>query len=328
MKTGIAQLVLLAGLAMSTGHVQTSAQQLSLQRVAFLPLVSNESISDVTAAFQERLKRVLRLPPGKALLEQSSMDGLLANRSVEGILSRTNEMEMFASAAGVAYLIGGVLTKLDDNGYEFHLLVFDEDGRQIVSIHTYSFANDDALLRGAEEVAAELARARNYSSADSAFFLSIMLPGFGQLQKQKPVHALVSAGMVGLSVIYAVTTPDPDPFEFSREGFEAPFNGATGSFNYTIEGTAVSAAEFFQPLDENWEHHLRAQAERRAVKVRRKRATGLVVAAYLFNVVDSLVLARERPDSSPFFLSLEGVAGQSDISQPAGLSMQLRISFR
>lgn len=328
MKTGIAQMVLLAGLAMSTGHVQTSAQQLSLQRVALLPLVSDESIRDVTEAFQDRLKRVLRLPPGKALLEQSSMDGLLANRSVEGILSRTNEMEMFASTAGVSYLIGGVLTKLDDDGYEFHLLVFDEDGRQIVSVHNYSFANEDALLGGAEDVAAELARARNYTSADSAFFLSILLPGVGQLQKQKPVHALVSAGLVGLSIIYAASTPDPDPYEFSREGFEAPFNWATETYDYTIEGTTVTAAEYFHVLDENWEHHLRAQAERRAVKVRRKRATGLVAAAYLFNVVDSLVLARKRPDSSPFFLSLEGVAGQSDISQPAGLSIQLRISFR
>ncbi len=326
MKTGIAQMVLLAGLAMSAGHVQTSAQQLSLQRVAFLPLISDESISVIAESFQNRLKRVLRLPPGKVLLEQSSLDDLLVDRSAEGILSRTTEMETFASTAGASYLIGGVLTRLDDGSYQFNLLIFDESGRQIVFVHTCSFANDAALLRGAEEVAAELLRGKNYTSADSAFFYSILVPGMGQWQLKKPVHALVSAGMVGLSIMYAASAPKADSYLFSRGGFEADW--AAETFDHSIRDVDVTAAEFYQQLDENWEHYLRAQAERRAVKVRRKRATGLVVVAYLFNVVDSLVLARERPDSSPFFLSLEGVAGQSDISQAAGLSVQLRISFR
>ncbi len=328
MKRGIARALLLAGLVMSAGHLPAEAQQMTLQRIAFLPIVSDESIRDTAEAFQNILISGMRLPAGKALLEQSQIDGLTENRSVRQILSSTNEMERTASDAGAAYLIGGVLTQSDDGGYEFHLVIFDEDTRQIASVHNYSFVNAEALFNGAGEITAELARARNYTSADSAFFLSILIPGVGQLQKEEPIHALVSAGLMGFSILYAISTPKPDPFEFSREGLETPFNWATGEYDHTIGGIAVTAEVFYQVVDENWEHHLRARAERRAVKIRRKRASGLVAAAYLFNVVDSLLLARERPDSSPFFLSLEGVSGQSGRSGSAGLSMQLRISFR
>ena len=171
MKRLIAQVMLMAGLVISAGFLPAEAQQMTLQRIAFLPIVSDESIRDTAEAFQDRLISGLRFPAGKALLEQSQIDGLIENRSVRQILSNTNEMEMLASTAGAAYLIGGVLTKSGENGFEFHLVVFDEDTRQITSVHNSSYVNEEALLNGSGEIAAELARARNYTSADSAFFL-------------------------------------------------------------------------------------------------------------------------------------------------------------
>ncbi len=324
----MALLVSLAGLLAVTGTTRIDAQQLSLQRIAFLPLVADEAISDIAATFEARLRSELRLPPGKALFDQAQLDGLLENRDSGTILSRISEMQRFATMAGVAFLVGGVLTESDNGGYEFNLLIFDEDTRQIAHVSGYTFADDAALFRGAEEVLAILARSRTFASADSAFLLSILIPGLGQLQKDKPVHALVSAGLVGLSIVYATSTPDPDPYEFSRTGFESPYNWLTNEFDYTIEGTPVSAEVYYRTLDENWEHHLTARAGRRAIKIRRKRASALLVAAYFFNVVDALVLAKEKTDTSPFFLSLEGVSGSPGSNRPGGMSLQLRISFR
>jgi len=323
-----ALLVSLAGLVTLTGTTRIDAQQLSLQRIAFLPLVADEGISDVTATFEARLRSELRFPAGKALLDQIQLDGLLENREARTIISKTSEMERFATIAGVAFLVGGVLRESDNGGYEFNLLIDDEDTRQIASISYFTFVDDAALFRGAEEVLAVLASSRTYASADSAFLLSILVPGLGQLQKEKPVHALVSAGLVGLSILYATSTPDPDSYVFSREGFISLWNQDTGEFDYIIASNPVSASDFYRVLDENWEHHLLAQAERRAIKVRRTRASALLVAAYFFNVVDALILAKEKTDTSPFFLSLEGVSGSPGSSRPGGMSLQLRISFR
>jgi hypothetical protein len=308
--------------------MQVDAQQLSLQRIAFLPLVADESIAEAAGTFEARLHSDLRLPAGKALLDEDQLEGLLGNRSPRTILSRPSEMERFATIAGVAYLVGGVLTASNEGGYEFSLLIYDADTRQIAHVSSYHYPDDAALFSGVADVQAVLGRSRTYASADSAFFFSILVPGLGQLHKDKPIHALVSAGMVGLSILYAASTPDPDPFEFSREGFESAWNQLTGEFDYTIEGNPVSAEIFYQTLDENWEHHLTAQAERRAVKVRRKRAAALLVASYFFNVVDALVLAKEKTDTSPFFLSLEGLPASPGSARPGGMALRLRISFR
>jgi len=308
--------------------IDAQPQQLSLQRIAFLPLVADEAVGEVAATFEARLHSDLRLPPGKALLDQDLLDGLLENRETRTILSKTSEMDRFATSAGIAFLVGGVLSKADNGGYEFNLLIYDEDTRQIAHVSAYEFADDAALFRGAETILSVLARSRTYASADSAFLLSILIPGLGQLQKDKPVHALVSAGLVGISLLYSATTPDPDPYEFSREGFESPYNWVTDEFNYTIEGSSVSADVFYQTLDANWEHHLAARAERRAIKIRRKRASALIVASYMFNVVDALVLAKEKTDTSSFFLSLEGGPRSPGSRRPGGMSLQLRISFR
>jgi len=331
MMAGRARTALMVGLALwftGAGSTSVDAQYLSLQRIAFLPLVADTDVREVAATFEARLRSDLRLPPGKALLDHSQLEGLLADRDVRSILSSTGDMDRFASAAGVAFLVGGVLEVSASGEYAFSLLVFDEDTRQIASVTYFTFADDAALYRGAEEVQAILARSRTYASADSAFLLSILVPGLGQLQKDEPVHALVSAGLVGLSIIYAASTPDPDAYEFSREGFESPYNYIDDEFHHTIEGSPVTADVFYQTLDANWEHHLRAKAERRAIKIRRKRASAFLVGTYFLNVIDALVLAKEKTDTSPFFLSLEGISGRSGDVHSMGMSLQLRFSFR
>ena len=61
---------------------------------------------------------------------------------------------------------------------------------------------------------------------------------------------------------------------------------------------------------------------------RQKRASYFVAGAYLFNLIDTLVLTRRKVDTGPFFTRLSAVTDASPTGPSPGLQLQLGIRFR
>lgn len=311
----------LAGMTLITSPA--TGQQRMLQHVLFLPFVAEESEQSLSEELYSGLLSSIHLPPGKVLVEQDRIDLLLAEQQPSEILASEAQIDAFATDTGAAIVIGGKVRKTETGQIEVSILVYSREDRQILNVENYIYEDEEGIRNGIEDIGSDLSRARNFSGADSSFFISLLIPGLGQLQKQEPLHALVSAGLVGGALIYGLSIPKADGFEFDRDNFVASPDYATTTYRHFIRGVEVTTEEFFSTVDEDWKHHLVSKAGRRAEKIRKKRATGLFITAYLINVADTLFLTRKKLDTSPFFLSLKAVP----ILEDSGATHTLQIGF-
>ncbi|MFC1595547.1 hypothetical protein ACFL3X_01385 [Gemmatimonadota bacterium] len=194
--------------------------------------------------------------------------------------------------------------------------------------HHSVYQNESDALASIEELGTELSRPRNFSSSDIAVFLSLFAPGLGQLQKGKPTHAILTAGLVAGTVLYGMSIPKPDEFRFPSLNYQAIADIGSASFRYEINGVEVSQSEYYTSMNTDWEHHQQAAGERRAARIRKTRAVGLFCAAYLFNLADVVLLSRKDVDASSFFLSVEPGYDENHGWGNSHIRLQLRLLFR
>jgi len=315
-------------LAMALQPVPVRAQYLTTDHILFLPTYARAPHEALAAEVHDRLRAGIVVPPGKRLIERERVAELIEGRRLSDLVGDVTELGDLAGSTGVAFVVATVLRERRDGGFEISGISFSREEREILNCVTMVFASAADLRAGLGEMARELSKATNYSSSDSALFLSLVIPGLGQVLKERPLHGLMSFGLFGGALTYALTIPRADQFVFDRDKFTNQYDWSTGENDYFVFGSNVGAEAFFAELDGDWDHHLRASAQRRLEAIRRKRATGLVVAAYLFNLVDVLVLTRTPLDTRSFFLGLEAIPDTGSGPDCDMLRLRLRVRFR
>jgi hypothetical protein len=319
-------IVLVAGLTI--GPIPARAQFLAIEQVLLLPTVAEAPHEALAADMHAQLLREIVVPPGKTLLDRERVANLVAGRRISDMVADVASLGELASTSGAAFVVATILRERSGGGFELSGISFSREEREVINCVTLTFTSETDLRARLGEMSRELSKAANYSSTDSALFLSLILPGLGQILKEKPLHGLVSMGLFSGSLIYALTIPKADPFEFDRDKFTTQYNWDSQEYDYLVHGSNVGAEAYYEAADEDWEHHRQAAADRRLEEIRRKRATGLIVASYLFNMVDALVLTRKELDTRPFFIGLEAIPDPGPGPGSEMLRFQLRVTFR
>jgi hypothetical protein len=297
------------------------------QRALLLPPVAARDDSLLARQYDVILAEALVLPPGISLVRASADSGLLAQQSMTDLLHDTDSMAEVSSRAETDFLISSVISRVVGGALEVCVLIYSRKDHQVVSCEVYQFESEGQLRQDVPLLARQLARRSNFTPSDTAFFYSMFIPGLGQLNRRDPLHAAVSFILVSGAAIYGLTTPEPDPFEFSRANFQTATDPLSGTLHFYIESREVTRETFFARVYEDLEHSMRARGERRAASVRRKRALGLFAAAYLFNLADTLWLSRKKLDASPFFTRIEPIEAAGSIVPRLSVGLRVRLPF-
>ncbi|MFC1559001.1 hypothetical protein ACFL39_00215 [Gemmatimonadota bacterium] len=316
--------LLLAGIQFAPVRTQTYTQE----QVVFLPLITQSDNQDLTKDLYRGLLTSIRLNPAYRLAGIDEVESLLSGTSVADLISNEFRMSELCERSGIAFLIGGIVERASGGSIELNLMVFNRDDRRIISLILETYENEDAARAGIEALALELARRKHYLTTDTTFLSSIIVPGLGQIQKQKPVHALVSAGLVAGSLIYWMSIDEADPFYFLSTDYRFQLDPLTEEYSYYYRNSEVTKTEFYAHRNEDWEHYIIAKAERRAVDIRKRRGLGLFCTAYLINILDAVLLSRQKIDPTSFFLSLEAEPPALFGTMSRELRLRLVLHFR
>lgn len=308
--------------------LEVSAQIDRIEEVLVLPLASEGSDGTLARDLYEGIISGLRLQPRQRLIGPQRVDELVSNQPLSRILSSVEGIRSFASRSGAAFLIGGIVRYLEDGRIEVSTLIYSREDNQIRQLLHDVFSDEEEARSGASKIGERLSRLRNFSPSDTALLYSLLLPGVGQLQRDAPMHALISAGLVAGSVIYSLTTPKPDEFEIDFSDFRSELIPNTTDYLYYIRQKEVSEEEFFRILEEEIEHNTSAKRDRQAVARRKQRAVIMFAATYLFNLIDTWWLIRKDIDARPFFVRIQAVPETGNRTGQMSLGLQLRWTFR
>ncbi|MFC1628506.1 hypothetical protein ACFL3H_05280 [Gemmatimonadota bacterium] len=281
------------------------AQTNTQKQVVFLPLISQSDNKDLAIDLYQRLLASIRLSPLYRLTGIEETESLLVGVSIVDLIPNEFRMSEFCDRTGTGFLIVGIIEQSPEGSIDFNIMVFSRDDRRIISLISETYENAIAARAGIELMARELARRKHYLTADTSFLSSIILPGLGQIQKQKPVHALVSAGLVAGALLYWISVDEADPFNFPSTDYNYFFDHLSEEYMYSYKNSEVSKTKFYAHRNEDWEHYIIAKAERRAVDIHKRRGLWLFCSAYLINILDAVLLSRQKIDPTSFFLSLE-----------------------
>ncbi|MFC1627641.1 hypothetical protein ACFL3H_00835 [Gemmatimonadota bacterium] len=303
-----------------------SAQVGSIEQVVVLPVSVPDGRNDLSDRLTDELRSGVRHSAFQRLSTPEEVAQQLDGRSAGSVMKSVSKLLEFSEFRGTAFIIAGVASVLDDGSIEVSILLFSRSEKAIHAIKSASFSDEDEAVTGIRTLAFELTHPKNFAPVDTAFFYSLIIPGMGQLNQGEPLHAAVSAGFVLAAILYGVATPSHNSFNLDWASYRADPIYGTDQYRFTIHDTDVSEEEFYRRLSADRQRNTRAYLQRIEVKQRRKRANIFLAGAYLFNLVDTMILTRRELDTGPFFMRLEAV---SDPALPyTDPRFQVRVGIR
>ncbi len=307
--------------------IQSRGQIRQLKSVAVLPFSAESGTEALADEIFTYLCAHLKMSSGYILVSSEEVGQRLDREPVGHIIRSVQNLLDFTVQAGFDYIVAGHVERSGDGQVHLSLIVFGREEKEILNSITRSYV-DEAQARGAmEELGRDLSRPRIYQPSDTAVLASMIVPGLGQFQKGRPVHGLISLGLVTGALVYWAGTPTADQFHFRGDKYSSVPDYGSGTFTYYIYSEPVSQEEYFLAKNEDYERGLRAAAERRAVQVRTKRAVGLFCAAYLFNLVDVVLLSGKTTGDEAFFLRVR--SDSTPGREPAtSIRLQFGVRFR
>jgi|GEM_PF-1051422 len=315
--------LLLSLLLVSPLLVPRSVQaQRVYEHILVLPPVTAGLDSQLIGDLHAALRTGTRVFPSQRLLDTVVTRERLGSRPVRRILSSRTELREFAESSGARFVIGSIFNGSPSGQVEVSLLLYSISEDEIREVQYGDWAAAEAAS-GTRELARELTHPRYYSPSDTPFFYSLFVPGLGQFQQGAYAHAAVSSGLVLGALIYQSLIPRPDNFRLDWENYHVQRIADTNEYLYMIGSRVYPEEEFYEILSEARRHNIRAERERREAKISRRQASHLLVGAYIFNLLDTLVLTRRRIDTRSFFLNLEALPGPG--TGGTGLQLRLRI---
>ncbi len=320
---------LLVGLLLTTGlptALTVGAQSVNVRRVTVMPFLSadgdSQSASDFYQGFMGGIRtgNWLQLQPGHTTaVGQDEYELRTALRSVGGFRS-------LSEATGSAFVIGGVYTRGPEGGIEVTSVIFSQDEGSFLALEQVHYPDAPTARAGAVGLASRLSHPSNFTTPDVAFFYSALIPGAGQVSMKEWGWAAISAALVGGTAWYRLSLPSGDPFLYDPAVFTSERDPVTRISNYYISGVEVTQEVWDQKKKEAQAHHSSAQLDRINAVAKKKEANLILLSAYLFNVVNTLILGRHQIDSVPFFrLVSELEAVPEGISPRVGFRLSIPI---
>ncbi|MFC1628912.1 hypothetical protein ACFL3H_07345 [Gemmatimonadota bacterium] len=267
------------------------------------------------------------------LKSATDVETVISDRDITEITHSSVALREFAETAICDIIIAWKISTDENGQIVVESLIFNREeeeqhtGQGVLHVQRDVFSDIADLWSRADMLAHSISRSRNFSLSDTDLLLSIFCPGLGQLHLGEPVHAFVAAGLVTGAALYGYTTPIPDTYEFNYLKYSSTWNISSESVDYFIEQVAVSKTEYFSRMDDEWAHFRRARGERRAAKVRQRRAIGLFCAAYLVNLADAFLLSSRRKATlgNPFSIQPAMILNAIPSNPIIGIRIALRI---
>ncbi len=309
-------------LCVATSGVTVHAQTEKIEQIAVLPLVVKKTDAEFGNLLYEGMIEGLRLLPNHRLVELSRIKQLLNGKSTAEVLRNTENLEKFAGSGDFEFIIGGVVRHLENTQLEVTAIIYSSADQQVREFLHTTFNSEAEALAGAQEIGRAISHPKNFTPKDTPLLFSLIMPGMGQLQMGEPPHAAVSAGLVLGFILYQLSIPSPDQYRINFGDYTAQLIPGTGDYLYYIRHREVSAEEYFQTLESDIAHNLRAEKDRKSADKRKAWASRFLVASYVFNLLDTLYLIRQEVDARPFFVRLEAIPDPAYFNPHPGLRLQ------
>ena len=307
---------------MATSGVTIHAQVEKIEQIAFLPIVVEKTDAEFGNLFYESMIEGVRLLPNHRLVELSRIKQLLNGKSTAEVLRSATNLATFTDNGDIEFIISGVVRHLENTQLEVTTVIYSNTDQQVREFLHTTFNSEAEALAGAQEIGRAISHPKNFTPKDTPLLFSLIIPGMGQLQMGEPPHAALSAGLVLGSILYRLSIPSPDQYQINFGDYTTQLIPGAGEYLYYIRHREVSEAEYFQTLESEIAHNLRAEKERESASKREAWATRFLIASYAFNLLDTLYLIRQEVDARPFFVRLEAIPDPAYFNSQPGLRLQ------
>jgi len=227
-------------------------------RITVLPFVSTIQDSAISSplfrAFYSAFQSEIRT--SKAINCESRDE--LSSAEISRILTSQHFMAEFSESTATDVLIGGAVVQLPGGRILLSIALYISNDDLIRDSRTEVYANSRSAFEGLIKVAKEFSHRRMFTSPDAAILFSLVLPGSGQLYLGEPVHAAISIGLVGMSILLSLGRDNTSISGNSRESAKSAsllialawmFNVVDTAFLASPKSSKVRVAPFFTIMD-------------------------------------------------------------------------------
>ena len=306
----------------------TLAQLTSNRNVAILPFICEPADSLLANLLQKRFLAGIRASAFLIVMDSDEIRQSLQETQVTDVLKSGHAMGEYAEETNSAFVIGGVVRREESGGLSVSIIVYGQDDSEIISVESGTYPDEVSALAGVESIARKLSHPRNLTPSDTSFFYSLFLPGSGQISRGRWEHAALSIGLLSAAIVYGLRTPAPDPYTIPEGHFREEWDQDTRIWSFYVGGTEVDWIEYDKAYKAALAHAGRASKQRRAVENRRRRAVGYIIGAWMFNLLDTLLISRRNVDGGPFFDQVESAIVADPQTLRLGIRFSIRLPFR
>jgi hypothetical protein len=306
----------------------TRAQKAPARRIALLRLDPDSANLEVSTRFEERLRASIRLHPQFNLADATAVNAALAGRTPLQVARSQQLLSTVIEGSAIDYVILYYIGRDDGSRIVFRSVLYGRMEDEYLHEARREYDSESEALADIDRMTAGLLKVNNFTPPDTTFWLSMLAPGLGQLHAGESLHAGLAIGLVAAVLGYWVTSPKPDGFTINWSKYTTQIDSPNNTLRYFVGTVEVSKSEFFAERDADLVHYYQAAGERRAAKVRLRRASLYLVSAYAFNLLDAYLLTKKRtPDLGDFLISIQPRIQDPRTAGDLSFGLQLRIYF-
>lgn len=297
--------------------------------MAILPFLSSATDSSFAADYSAAFRKGIRQGNWLRLMERSEGEDGLDRVGLKRMLGSPTSLRDYLRSTSSSFLITGVMSRASEGTVEVSSIIYSRDEGGVVSMEQRSYPDERSARDDAARLGSALSHPSRFVTGDTAFFYSMILPGAGQLSMGRWRWALASVGLLGGSVLYRNSLPDGDPFRYDDSRFQSYREVRDGSFLYVylVDDEEVSQELYEQKMKEDRAHSSMALLDRRRAAARKQEANLYILGAYIFNIMNTLLLSRKDADGQSFFSLVQSLE-----ETPSGLAprttLQIRLPIR
>jgi hypothetical protein len=276
--------------------------------VSVLPFLSAPGDSALARELYAGFLNGLRTSPSLHYVTGVEMERQLFDNSVLDVVGTPSGISRFAGQSASTAVIGGVLQRPESGGVELALVVYIQDEQDFSAVENKWFPDEQTALAGSADLGRAVSHPKNLTSADTAFFYSMFLPGAGQISVGRWDHGLFFTGLTAAALFYRASAPKPDWFELKPNDFRSTWNWEDQRYHHFAFGKEVTWTEYEVMLADAQARNSEAKKSRAEAQSWKKRGTVILLGSWLLNIVDALLVSHRNPDTGRFFSLAESVS--------------------
>lgn len=303
------------------------AQLTSDRNVAILPFISEPADSLLAHHLYQRFLAGIRPSAFLIVMDSDVIHQSLQETQASDVVRSGHAMSVYAERNNSAFVIGGVVRREASREIKISTVIYGKDDNKIISVESRTYPDEVSALAGVESLARELSHPRNLTPSDTSFFYSLLLPGSGQISRGEWGHAALSIGLLSAAIIYSLGIPDPDPYTIPQGYLRQEWDYVTRKWSFYVGGIEVDWIEYDKAYISAHARAGRAADQRRAVQSRKSRAVKYILGAWIFNLIDTLLISRREVDGKPFFDQVESAIKVYPQTSRLGIRFSIRLPF-